>query len=500
MEAPDNIQHPQRQTSDRERAARAIEGTLSPPPKRRSQQSSHPKESEDDAEKENIDPQQCAPAAGSTALDSSRQRAAAAALCCPATPLSYPPISSPAIIPRPPLCSSGIDAVTQLSLVPALQLAGAPSAKSNSGIVAAAAAAAAAAAVTPTSPAVTIAALPTELLARVLGMLHPIDLLRARRVCRLWRACVDEVSPLRRTIVIFNPLCALLQRSAQQQRDIDRRDTDILAKHTDLKAGMRQLLVDWMLEAARWFGQPTEAAALSVRIVEVFLMVTQTPVPRTRLQLLGAASLWIASKLSHVSIDDNVPTADDLCAATAHSVTVPQLVQCETEIAAALRFRMLLVTAHEIAVECLALVAPVATAAAAASRGPTAREEAVRTLAVMGRRCGEHFAAWAMALPVQTLKVSEVVEFLLDIALHDHRFTAFTPTLIAISALHIAFAVVLGILPGDELCRMLPEALASANPQRNMDAAQCMKLLVDTVVDFHSDPPPFLRSKHHILF
>ena len=75
---------------------------------------------------------------------------------------------------------------------------------------------------------------------------------------------------------------------------------DYMEKQICLSRWMRSLLVDWMVEIQESFELNHETLYLAVKLVDLYL--TKVTVGKETLQLLGAASLFIASKFD-VSIN-----------------------------------------------------------------------------------------------------------------------------------------------------------------------------------------------------
>ena len=70
--------------------------------------------------------------------------------------------------------------------------------------------------------------------------------------------------------------------------------TDYMERQVCLSRWMRSLLVDWMVEVQESFELNHETLYLAVKLVDLYL--TKVTVGKETLQLLGAASLFIASK------------------------------------------------------------------------------------------------------------------------------------------------------------------------------------------------------------
>lgn len=72
------------------------------------------------------------------------------------------------------------------------------------------------------------------------------------------------------------------------------RIADYMERQVCLSRWMRALLIDWMVEVQESFELNHETLYLAVKLVDLYL--TKVTVGKETLQLLGAASLFIASK------------------------------------------------------------------------------------------------------------------------------------------------------------------------------------------------------------
>lgn len=69
---------------------------------------------------------------------------------------------------------------------------------------------------------------------------------------------------------------------------------DYLPRQPSLTSWMRSLLIDWMVEVQESFELNHETLYLAVKLVDLYLCKKETK--KDELQLLGSASLFIASK------------------------------------------------------------------------------------------------------------------------------------------------------------------------------------------------------------
>ncbi|XP_062842534.1 G1/S-specific cyclin-D3 isoform X2 [Trichomycterus rosablanca] len=102
------------------------------------------------------------------------------------------------------------------------------------------------------------------------------------------------------------------------------------AVQTDVKPFMRRLLTVWMLQVCEDQKCEEEVFPLSVCYLDRYM--SHHHVKKDVLQLLGTTCMFLASKLRQV-----VPlSAENLCLYTDQSITVPQLLKCEIQLASGL--------------------------------------------------------------------------------------------------------------------------------------------------------------------
>jgi hypothetical protein len=78
--------------------------------------------------------------------------------------------------------------------------------------------------------------------------------------------------------------------------------SDYMRKHTDINARMRTILVDWMILVISQQQWSEDTLHVSCWLLDRFL--SKRIVHRNKLQLIGAAALWIALKTEEVSLRD----------------------------------------------------------------------------------------------------------------------------------------------------------------------------------------------------
>lgn len=102
----------------------------------------------------------------------------------------------------------------------------------------------------------------------------------------------------------------------------------------DINASMRGILVDWMVEVADEYKLVPETLNLAVSYMDRFLSVV--PVLRGKLQLVGVASLLIASKYEEIYPQH----LDEFCYIADNTYTKDELLQCERDILQVLNFEL----------------------------------------------------------------------------------------------------------------------------------------------------------------
>lgn len=109
----------------------------------------------------------------------------------------------------------------------------------------------------------------------------------------------------------------------------------------DIVPKMRKIVATWMLEVCEEQKCEEEVFPLAMNFLDRFLSVEATR--KTRLQLLGAACMFLASKMK-----ETVPlTAEKLCIYTDNSIQPGELLQMEVLVLSKLKWDLASVTPHD---------------------------------------------------------------------------------------------------------------------------------------------------------
>lgn len=110
---------------------------------------------------------------------------------------------------------------------------------------------------------------------------------------------------------------------------------DYIQKQPDITHGMRCILVDWLVEVCEEFKLEQQTLYLGVSIVDRFLSLMS--VQRSKLQLVGAASMFLAAKFEEIY----PPEVGDFVYITDDTYTKLQIARMEAVVLKALSFNLL---------------------------------------------------------------------------------------------------------------------------------------------------------------
>jgi len=103
-------------------------------------------------------------------------------------------------------------------------------------------------------------------------------------------------------------------------------------KQPDLKAAMRPILIDWVIQACTKFKFADETQFYTVQYIDRFLSFEL--IERANLQLVGITAIFVAAKFEEIS----VPSTRDLCYITEDSYTPKELERMELRMLKALDY------------------------------------------------------------------------------------------------------------------------------------------------------------------
>lgn len=163
-------------------------------------------------------------------------------------------------------------------------------------------------------------------------------------------------------------------------------EPDYMEGQEDINSKMRTILVDWLVEVHTKNGGRPETLFLSVSILDRYLSVRS--VTRKKLQLLGVAAMFIASKFE----ETDPPQVHEFAYITDHTYTEKDIVEMELAVLAALDCRL---------------------------TGPTP----------------VHFLEMLQSINVCTAAQRSLAQYALELALLDLRSLRHTPSVLASAAL-----------------------------------------------------------------
>ncbi|KAL2339748.1 hypothetical protein Fmac_007688 [Flemingia macrophylla] len=170
-------------------------------------------------------------------------------------------------------------------------------------------------------------------------------------------------------------------------------------KQKDINAGMRAILIDWLVEVAEEYKLLPDTLYLTVNCIDRYL--SGNAMNRQRLQLLGVACMLIAAKYEEIC----APTVEEFCYVTDNTYSKEQVLGMESDVLNFLKFG---VTA------------------------PTARCFLRRFVVVAQRTC-----------KVPLLQLEYFADYLAELSLLEYGMLKYTPSLIAASATFLAKYILL---------------------------------------------------------
>lgn len=117
-------------------------------------------------------------------------------------------------------------------------------------------------------------------------------------------------------------------------------DANYMSQQNFINERMRCILVDWLVEVHLKFKMVPETLYLTVNIIDRYLVNHQ--VRRSKLQLVGVASLLLAAKYEEIY----PPELHDLVFITDRAYSVKEILDMETEVCNALQYNLTVPTIH----------------------------------------------------------------------------------------------------------------------------------------------------------
>jgi len=109
---------------------------------------------------------------------------------------------------------------------------------------------------------------------------------------------IQEVRTLAKDVFLVPEYSEDIYRCQREAELRNRAKPGYLKKQSDITAGMRSILVDWLVEVAEEYKLQDETLYLAVSYIDRFLSCMS--VLRGKLQLVGTASMFIASKFEEI--------------------------------------------------------------------------------------------------------------------------------------------------------------------------------------------------------
>ncbi|XP_042474682.1 cyclin-A1-4-like isoform X2 [Zingiber officinale] len=163
---------------------------------------------------------------------------------------------------------------------------------------------------------------------------------------------------------------------------------------TDIKANMRSILVNWLVEVAEEYQFEPDTLYLTVNYIDRYLSVND--INRQRLQLLGVACMLIASKYVEIC----APQVEEFCYLTDNTYFKDEVLQMEAEVSKCLKFEM---------------------------SAPTAKCFLRRFI-----------RAAQASFEVPTMQIESLANYVTELSLLEYKLLRYAPSVIAASAIFLA--------------------------------------------------------------
>nr|XP_022320685.1 G2/mitotic-specific cyclin-A-like [Crassostrea virginica] len=153
---------------------------------------------------------------------------------------------------------------------------------------------------------------------------------------------VEESTPLdRESIITTVPEYAKEIYSYLREAELrNRPKPGYMKKQQDITSSMRSILVDWLVEVSEEYKLHRETLFLAVNYIDRFL--SQMSVQRSKLQLVGAASMFLASKYEEIY----PPDVGEFAYITDDTYTKSQVLRMESLVLKVLSFDVAVPTAN----------------------------------------------------------------------------------------------------------------------------------------------------------
>ena len=116
---------------------------------------------------------------------------------------------------------------------------------------------------------------------------------------------------------------------------------DIISIQTDIKESMRCILIDWIISLQNKFFKKIDTFFLTINLIDRFL--SKKPILRTRFQLLGVSSLFIAIKYEEIYMKN----INDFVELTARAFDKSEILEMEKTIIDLVEFNLDLPLSHD---------------------------------------------------------------------------------------------------------------------------------------------------------